>query len=91
MTVDHVDGVAFSDVPDDDEVVVARAQQDVLCGRVPFQGHHTTSEKKKRRKTNFRTFNASTQQQTKKAINAFDSHVDRSEQASYVYLAIGLE
>ena len=46
MTVDHVDRVAFRDVPDDDEVVVACAQQDVFGSGVPFQGHHPSPEKK---------------------------------------------
>ena len=46
MTVDHIDGVALRDVPDNDEVVVAGAQQNVFGSRVPFQGHHASSEKR---------------------------------------------
>ena len=44
MAVYDVDGLAARDVPHDDVVVVARAEEDVLGRRVPFQVHHAASE-----------------------------------------------
>ena len=40
VTLDVVDGLGSTDVPDDDAVVVAAAQQDVLGRRVPLDDGH---------------------------------------------------
>jgi len=49
VALDVVDCLGPSDVPDDDAMVVAAAQQDVLGRRVPFDdGHSPPVDTKKR-------------------------------------------
>ncbi len=43
MTVDDVDGLSPRDVPHEDEVIVAGAQEDVFGRRVPLETHHAAS------------------------------------------------
>lgn len=42
MSVDYADGLAFADVPDDDEVIETCAEEDILGCRMPLDVADTT-------------------------------------------------